>query len=127
MAKLPAPAAVLFVSDVALLSDFYRQVAAMAIVHAEADHVVMELQGFQLVIHKLGGGWDAQPGSVSVRDDSYIKLCLPVVSIDVARRIADSLGGSIKSTDHEWQARGFRACDGHDPEGNVFQVRESVA
>ena len=30
-------------------------------------------------------------------------------------------------TTAEWQAseRGFRACDGHDPEGNVIQVREA--
>jgi hypothetical protein len=27
----------------------------------------------------------------------------------------------------EFEARGFRACDGYDPEGNVVQLREDVS
>jgi predicted enzyme related to lactoylglutathione lyase len=53
-------------------------------------------------------------------------LCLPVVSIAAARSLAVAHGGAIKSPQHEWEARGFRACDGYDPEGNVIQVRESA-
>jgi hypothetical protein len=33
----------------------------------------------------------------------------------------------VHATEKEWSARGFRACDGYDPEGNVFQVREKAA
>lgn len=42
------------------------------------------------------------------------------------RVTAASLGGHIKPAAAEWSARGFRACDGHDPEGNVLQVRETA-
>lgn len=44
--------------------------------------------------------------------------------IAAARSLAAANGGAIKSPQHEWEARGFRACDGYDPEGNVIQVRE---
>jgi predicted enzyme related to lactoylglutathione lyase len=61
-----------------------------------------------------------------VRHDSYLKVCLPVASLAEARARAEALGGRLYPAQQEWQARGFRACDGHDPEGNVFQLRESA-
>lgn len=54
------------------------------------------------------------------------RLCLPVESIATARTTAARLGGTIRPAGSEWEARGFRACDGHDPEGNVLQVRENA-
>lgn len=129
MSNKPVPSVVLFVSDVPRLSTFYRELASMTIVHQEASHAILEIEGFQLVIHALHGEPSPQPssdGQLSVRDDSYFKLCLPVESLDAARSQAASLGGFIKAREHEWEARGFRACDGHDPEGNVLQVRLNV-
>jgi predicted enzyme related to lactoylglutathione lyase len=86
----------------------------------------MEVDGFQLVVHKLAGEPQVPEGEVRVRQDSYVKVCLPVESIAAARAVAAANGGAIKSPQHEWEARGFRACDGHDPEGNVIQVRETA-
>ena len=76
--RLPSPAAVVFVADVARMSAFYRELFAMDLMHADDAHAV--------------------------------------------------LGGEVWPVDREWEAasRGFRACDGRDPEGNVFQVRESL-
>lgn len=121
--------AVVFVADVRRVGDFYRALAAMAVRHEDAEHAVLEVDGFQLVIHRLPGEPAVQPDAaehVSIREDSYIKLCIPVTGIAPARRLAGSLGGAIRAPEFEWTARGFRACDGHDPEGNVFQVREFV-
>jgi hypothetical protein len=102
----------------------------MNIVHEERDHAVLEAAGFQLTIHALrtepAPRRDSQ-GNVLVREDSYWKLCFPVESIAGARLRAFELGGVIKSHEHEWSARGFRACDGYDPEGNVLQLRERAA
>jgi len=103
----------------------------MAVVHETADHAILEVAGFQLVIHAVRGEPDPVPaggGPVHVREDSYVKLCLPVASIAAARAVAASLGGAVQPPDKEWLAteRGFRACDGHDPEGNVVQVREAA-
>ncbi len=60
------------------------------------------------------------------REDTPLKLCLPVPSIAPGRALASSLGGQLNPPAKEWAARGFRACDGTDPEGNVFQLRESA-
>jgi predicted enzyme related to lactoylglutathione lyase len=126
----PFPSVVLFVAAVERVASFYKAVASMQFVSGDGDHAVLEIDGFQLVIHKLRGEPDPihdSQGRVRVREDTYSKLCLPVQSIDVARSQADAFGGYIKPAEHEWRARGFRACDGNDPEGNVIQIRESAA
>jgi predicted enzyme related to lactoylglutathione lyase len=43
---------------------------------------------------------------------------------DADHAVAAAHGGAVQPAAREWEARGFRACDGHDPEGNIFQVRE---
>jgi hypothetical protein len=127
MSPRPLPSVVLFVADVERVAAFYQGVAAMQRVAAGAEHELLESPGFQLVIHRLRG--EPEPtrdenGSPLVREDAYSKLCLPVDAIAAARSRALSLGGYLRPPEDEWQARDFRACDGHDPEGNVFQVRE---
>ena len=126
MSVKPKPSVVVFVADVRRVSTFYRELAAMSVLIEDEGYVVMEAEGLQLVIHHLSGEPAVNPAAVEVREDSYVKLCLPVASIAAARSLAAANGGAIKSPQHEWEARGFRACDGHDPEGNVIQVRESA-
>jgi len=126
MTSLPSVCMVLFVTDVARMTNFYRTIAAMQILHEEASYAILTIEGFELVVHALYGEPSPRIPSAStalVREDSYTKLCLPVASIAAARQTASELGGLIKPTEHEWVDRGVRACDEHDPEGNVFQVR----
>lgn len=129
MRTRPVPGVVLFVADVERVASFYQAVASMQFVSGDGDHAVLDVEGFQLVVHKLRG--EPEPvhdadGRVRVREDAYSKICLPVESISAARARAGAFGGLIRAIEHEWQARGFRACDGNDPEGNVIQVREST-
>jgi predicted enzyme related to lactoylglutathione lyase len=123
---LPAPSAVVFVADVPGMTRFYQSLADMRLLHEDAEHAVLEIAGFQLVVHRLRGAPRAREGQVLVRQDSYVKICLPVESLAAARARAAALGGLVKSAEHEFVARGFRACDGNDPEGNVMQVREDA-
>lgn len=126
--RLPNPSAVIFVRDVPMMTAFYKALAAMEFLGGDDGHSVLEIENFQLVIHALRGEPKAKriSGKVEVRRDSYVKVCLPVESIAGARVIAASLDGAIKPKKNEFEARGFRACDGHDPEGNVIQVRETA-
>jgi predicted enzyme related to lactoylglutathione lyase len=120
---------VVFVTDVQRVSAFYRELASMRVLLQDDAHCVMEIEGFQLVVHALRGEPAVLPnkeGHMPVRADSYVKLCLPVESVATARAVALKYGGAIKPPEHEWEARGFRACDGYDPEGNVIQVRENA-
>lgn len=125
----PKPSVVVFARDVIQLARFYGEVAALSAVHSDADHVVLEEERFQVVIHGLPRGVAASIRVTAppvVRKNNPIKLCLPVASIEAARQKASDLGGWVGPRAKEWEARGFRACDGYDPEGNVFQLRESV-
>ena len=124
MSDKPKPSVVVFVADVRRASAFYREVASMDVLIEDEGYTVMEIDGLQLVVHALSGEPRVIAEAIHVREDSYVKLCLPVASIVSARSLAAANGGAIKSREHEWEARGFRACDGHDPEGNVIQVRE---
>ena len=128
MSLTPAPAVVVFVTDVQRVSAFYRELGSMQTLVQDDSHCVLATDGFQVTVHALRGEPGAKTnaqGQVLLRRDSYLKLCLPVPSIALARTVAERYGGAIKSPEFEWEARGFRACDGHDPEGNVIQVRES--
>ena len=129
MSTKPKPSAVVFAKDVAGMARFYGHVAGMEEVYGDKDHVVLDGGHFQLVIHGIPAHIAASieiTRPPQIRDAMPIKICLPVHGIDEARTRAAQLGGHIGARAKEWQARGFTACDGHDPEGNVFQVRESA-
>jgi predicted enzyme related to lactoylglutathione lyase len=126
----PKPSAVIFAKDIDALARFYRDTAEMTEVHRDHDHVVLDEEGFQIVVHGIPEHIAATIEITcppELRQETPIKICLPVSSIDDARTKAAELGGRIGPKAKEWAARGFRACDGYDPEGNVFQVREHVA
>jgi catechol 2,3-dioxygenase-like lactoylglutathione lyase family enzyme len=75
------PAAVLFVHDVERMAAFYRGVFGMRAVLTEPDIAVLELDGFQLTIHRIrGAGTDFR-----TREDCYVKLCFPVDDLAATR------------------------------------------
>jgi predicted enzyme related to lactoylglutathione lyase len=129
MSNLPPTCLVLFVDDVAKLTAFYSNVANMAIRHQDSAYAVMGIDGFELILHAMQT--ESPPiiatSHITVREDSYFKLCLPVSDIAAARATAKAFGGAIKAIEHEWVFQGIRACDGHDPEGNVIQLRMLVS
>jgi len=68
----------------------------------------------------------AVDGPPQVRQDSYIKPFFPVLNLSEARERAAALGGQLRPAEEEWTARGFRACEAIDPDGNVIQFREEA-
>jgi predicted enzyme related to lactoylglutathione lyase len=127
MNSRPKPSAVVFAKDVERLARFYGEVVGMHAVHTDKGLVVLDEDGFQLVVHGIPEQIAATirvSTPPSIRQDRPIKICLPVPSIDSARTRAAALGGMVGPKAKEWAARDFRACDGYDPEGNVFQLRE---
>ena len=129
MSVLPKPGAVLFAIDLPRLAAFYAGVVELSVVHADADIVVLESPGQQLVLHGIPPAIARTIEVTSpprLRVDTAVKLIFPVTSIAEARAAAAGLGGSVSPKENEFEARGVRACDGHDPEGNVIQFREST-
>lgn len=126
----PQPGAVLFAKDLPRVARFYEGVVGLAAVATESDHIVLELPHFQLVLHGIPQKIAASISITSppqLREAVPVKLVFPVASLGAARAIAPALGGCVFPQSKEWEARGFRACDGYDPEGNVVQFREAVA
>ncbi|MFZ6775426.1 VOC family protein [Undibacterium sp. Ji83W] len=127
MSHLPNPGAVIYAKDLSKLSCFYEQVLQLTATHADDDYTILELPHFHLVIHAIPAQI-ASTFEISTppqrRADTAIKLMLPVASISKARDAAVSLGGQIDGANYEWEFQHYRICDGHDPEGNVIQIRE---
>lgn len=126
---LPLAGLVIFAKDVPRVAAFYEGVAGLARAAGDADHVVLRSATLELVVHGIpariarGIVIDTPP---ALREDSAMKPFFPVPSLAQARVQAAALGGGLLPARREWEARGFRACDGHDPEGNVLQLREAA-
>jgi len=128
---MPGPAragAVLYAKNVELLASFYETLLPMTRVHASAEIIVSESPDFQLILHAM------PPHIASTiviesppvrRENTALKLFFTVPSLSEARSTAAGLGGEVFL--EEWQGPGFRVCNACDPEGNIFQVRESVS
>src|SRR4051812_9416736 len=119
MPHQPLAGAVLFAKDLPRVAKFYEELLSMVVAHAEADHIVLESAACQLVVHAIPKKIAA---SIHIstpperRTETPIKLFFFVNSIAEARDKAAALGGELNASKNEWEARGFRACDGYDPE-----------
>lgn len=129
MLSTPKPGAVVFAKGLERVAKFYEQLLSLSVAHAGSDHVILESEHLELVIHAIPSHIAssitiAEPPEV--RGETPIKLFFPVVSLADARLAAARLGGQLNPSQREWAGNGFRACDGYDPEGNVFQLRQNV-
>lgn len=119
--------AVIFAKDLHRVATFYEKLLGLTAAHSDSGHIVLASAQCELVIHAIPKAI-ADSFEISVpperRSEAAIKLYFPVASIAEARAKAAALGGELNPPKREWEARGFRACDGHDPEGNVLQLRE---
>lgn len=119
--------AVIFVKDLDAAIAFYAQVAGLPVVQREASFALLGAAPAQLVIHQIPA-----PIAESIviarppqrREDAPVKLVFLVPSIDGARAAARALGGTVDGSERRWRFHEFHVCDGRDPEGNVFQLRE---
>ena len=119
--------AVIYVIDVPRLTEFYSAVAGLSVTSSAPDHAILESGPFQLVIHAVPTSIAATIEIASPpirREDTPIKLIFLVPSISVAREVAHAHGGQLNPAEREWSFQIYRVCDGHDPEGNVIQLRE---
>lgn len=117
------PGAVIFTGDHQRLAKFYQALTGLPVRFSNENITVLGSDSFELVIHSLTGE-PAVNEPPLVRQDSYIKPFFPVPSLSDAREKAAALGGQLSPANEEWAARGFRASEAIDPDGNVIQFRE---
>jgi len=125
----PKPGAVLFAKKRPLLATSYEAVGGLSVVHAEPEVIGLGSTRRQLVLHGIPPRVartieiTSRPG---LRAGTPVKLVFAVRSVADARASALALDSGVNSMTKASEARGFRACDAHDPEGNVIQLREHV-
>jgi predicted enzyme related to lactoylglutathione lyase len=127
---MPGPArAGLFVyaHDRERLARFHEMVAGMTRLNDTPELTVLESPDIQLLVHGIPPHIAADIVIASPparREDTALKFFFTVPSLDEARREATALGGDVG---HEnWEGPGFVVCNAMDPEGNVFQLRETT-
>lgn len=117
-----------YAKDTDRLADFYGAVLDLAVVHRGDGLVVLRSPNFELVLHALPAPVAAQitiGTPPELRAESALKFFFPVVDLDVAAATAQRLGGRL--FDDQWQGPDFLVRNGHDPEGNIFQLRQPIA
>lgn len=120
-------AAVLYAKELPRMAAFYAGVCGLGLDRTEADHMLLSSAALQLSLVQIPAHIaadihiDAPPRR---REETPIKLAFHVPRIAAARVAAPALGGVIDAPEREWLFQGYKVCDGHDPEGNVVQLRE---
>jgi predicted enzyme related to lactoylglutathione lyase len=121
--------AVLYAKDPERLAAFYAAVAGLQVTGRQESFLVLGSPSSQLVIVRIPKRFadtveiEAPP---TRRERAAIKLVFVVEDIEEARAKAAELGGELNSSSREWEFEGAKVCDGHDPEGNVFQLRRAA-
>ena len=121
--------AVVYAKDLPRLSAFYAAVTGMPVQTTRQGFAVLGRKPFQLVIVQIPRRI-ADTISIETpparREDAPIKLVFAVSDMVAARNAAAERGGAVNAAEREWEFEGFKVCDGHDPEGNVFALWEAT-
>jgi len=123
----PHSGAVLYAKEPNKVAAFYEQVASMRICHADSEYIELAFNSFQLIVLQIPKrilDTIVVESPPLRREHTPIKLVLFTQSIARARAVAAQFGGALNGPEREWQFQGHTVCDGHDPEGNVFQLRQ---
>ena len=122
----PARSGVLiYARDLLRLSAFYEQGLGAVVLHADAEHRVLQSADAQLIIHAIPPAYAADiqiRTPPEPRQAQAIKPFFTVDSLADAERHAEQCGGLIWGP--LWPGPGMRVRNLCDPEGNVIHVRE---
>jgi predicted enzyme related to lactoylglutathione lyase len=120
--------AVLYAKDLHRLAEFYSLVTGMEVQEIEEGFAILGREPSQFVIVRIPERI-AKEIDIAVppvrREATPVKLAFGVKDIASARTRAAEHGGTLNAVEREWTFQGVKVCDGHDPEGNVFQLRET--
>src|SRR5262249_30165263 len=119
---------VLYAKDLKRIVEFYSLVAGIEPLEIKPGFAVLGHKPSQFVIVRIPKGI-ADTIDIATppepREDVPVKPVFGVGDIARARDRAAELGGAVNAIEREWEFEGAKVCDGHDPEGNVFQLRQT--
>jgi len=117
----------IYANDAERLAAFYAAVLGLTRVHSSPEVLVLGLPDtdLQLVIHPIPPHIAATITITTPperREDTALKFFFTVPNLDVAADAAARFGGAVD--EQRWPGSGFVICNGCDPEGNLFQLRQ---
>jgi catechol-2,3-dioxygenase len=117
---------ILYVQDVDRLASFYQHALGLPVVEEiRGEWAVLEAGPCQLALHRVGKGYRVED-TAAWEVESNAKLVMtidrPLTELRTELIAKGVRMGEIKS----YPPLTGRLCDGRDPEGNVFQLAESV-
>jgi predicted enzyme related to lactoylglutathione lyase len=117
----------IYAKDLAGLADFYEKLLGLARVRATDELVILSSTDLQIIVHAMPGHVSRETQISSppaLRDNAAFKFFYTVPSLSEAQAMAASLGGQVLP--EQWRGPGFVVRNAVDPEGNIFQLRESA-
>lgn len=118
--------ALIFAHDLARLARFYEALLGLEANEFSADFRAYHAGGAQFMLHAIPPHIAASFSIATppeIREEAAIRLTFTVASLDAARKMAAEHGGDLSGM--AWEGDQWRFANGHDPEGNVFQLREA--
>ena len=112
---------VIWVSDLEKSVNFYSALFEDNSPYRSPEFASVQGLGNEVLIHLLPEQYRSEP---TLGEDNPIKPVFDVQSIDKARLAAGRTGGKIKS--EVMEHNNLTYADGHDPDGNIIQVREGL-
>ena len=111
--------AILFAKDMKRMTDFYHDALGLAVVSNQPGWVEFDAGGMRLALHDIPPRVAKQTVNTNpprAREETPIKLVFEVDDLEASRRYLSARGATM------FEPRSWGACDGLDPEGNVFQI-----
>jgi predicted enzyme related to lactoylglutathione lyase len=125
---MPGPARIgvlIYAKQPAVVSLFYERVLGARVLHADAEHRVLQSPDVQIIIHAIPPQLAESIVMATPpvpREEQAIKPFFTVDNLDVAERIAYECGG--RAWGPIWPGPGLRVRNVCDPEGNIVHLRE---
>ncbi|RZI56115.1 MAG: hypothetical protein EOP14_05990 [Pseudomonas sp.] len=118
----------IYAKDAKRLASFYADVLGLSPAEEGLSYILLASNQLELAIVQAPERI-AQSVEVAtpprVREETPIKISFLVSDIEQIRQRVETLGGLLKEASLAWSWRGVIHIDGHDPEGNVFQLRQA--
>ncbi|MGC4103785.1 VOC family protein [Ferruginibacter sp.] len=119
---------IIFCADVEKLVQFYQQYFGLTIMgEANAHWTVLDAGAVQLAFHKIGEQFMPSSTAEFKVQDSNVKLVFEI-DTDLAAFRQTLLDKKVAMGDiKHFTGAAYIACDGKDPEGNIFQLVQQLS
>ena len=121
-------ATVLFVKDVAKCLTFYRDTLGLQVINSDPDSVAFQMENQYMLLLEFSAAADlirSDANMLSVKGGPRVLLVTGVEDVDAAYEALLAKGVTFlrPPTDQPW---GLRTAHFADPEGNIWEINQSI-